>query len=497
MYTYQDFTLNLMLSDDERELSVRAGTPSGGEAVTQVKFALPPAPYKDQQPWGEYESRKVEAYGKQVYDQLFPGPVRDEFLRALSKLPESTGLRIRIVLSQPKLAAIPWELAFDPSMGFLGLDTRTPILRDWSLAKPPLKLAPAKSLHILVAYPSPLDLPALDLEREKVQLREALEIPIQRNQIDLTFLDAPVTIENLSAELHRGEYDILQISGHGTQDEKAHKTVLFFEDDQRQASPLEPAQLRALLQGTDLHLLSVIALDSAYFGPEKSFDALVPAALQAGAQAYVGLQGGIMDAAAIRFVRTFYTAIADGLPLEHAMTEARRSILLSARRSLEWAIPALYSRLSYSTLFAPSRMEKVGRVGQTIVTVGGGVISGTEVINGDALNVSQAYQYIEPAVKQTSAPVEDAFSSPEGFTPMRLDEIDPMIDELKNAISKEPSLNPRDRIKSMSIAEELRWALVSPSPDKERILALDRQITVIGNGPAQVMSEIRQRLSLT
>ncbi len=494
MYTYQDFTLNLEQTGGDQEMTVRAVAPSGAEVAAQVKLALPPAPYKDLTPWSQYESRQVEAYGKQVFDRLFPGPVREEFNRALNRVPENSGLRIRVVLSQPKLAAVPWELAFDPGMGFLGLDNRTPIMRDWQMDTLPPKLAPSTALRILIAYPSPADLPILDLEEEKSQLREALEIPSQRGQIELTFLDAPVTVDKLSNELHQGGYHMLQISGHGSQDEKTHKAVLYFEDNKGQSYPLDPTQLRVLLKGTDLILVSVIALDSAYFGSEKSFDGLVPAALQAGVPAYLGLQGGILDTTAIRFVRTFYAAIADGLPLEHAMTEARRSILFNAQSTLEWVIPTLYSRLSNSTLFVPGRMEKAGRVGQTIVNVGGGVISGTEVIKGEALNVSQTYQYIEPRGKAVDTPSEESFGLPGEIVPMTLEDIDPLIAELKDAITREPSLTPRDRIKSMSIVEELRWALVSPSLDQERIGMLERQVSGIGSTPAQVMSAIRKKL---
>jgi hypothetical protein len=142
-------------------------------------------------------------------------------------------------------------------------------------------------------------------------------------------------------------------------------------------------------------------------------------------------------------------------------------------------------------------MEKAGRMGQTIVTVGGGVISGSEVIKGQALNVSQTYQYAEPATNVVETQSDVSFSSPAEFTPMSLEAVDPLIVELKDAITNEPSLTPRDRIKSMSVAEELRWALVSPSPDHERIAMLERQVSSIGSRPAQVMSDIRKKLGLT
>jgi len=496
MDAYQDFTLILELENDEQTLSVRALTPSGGEFSDQIKLSLPPPLFKDSWPWDEFESKQIEQYGAQIAGLLFPGSLRDGLRRSLSRLSESSGLRIRLRLSQPALAALPWELAFDPAMGFLALDTRTPILRDWSLPMAPTSLQASSRLRILVAYPAPEDLPKLDLSTEKAQLREALDIPVQRGQIELTFMDEPVTLDKLSDELHAGNYQILQISGHGTQDEKTRKALLFFEDEKHRSQPVDPAQFRALLQGTQLSLVSVIALDSAYFGVDKAFDSLAPAALQAGVPAYLGLQSGIMDTSAIRFARSFYAALADGLPLERALTEAIRTILFNARQTLEWAMPVLYSRLPDTTLFIPERVEKGMRVGQSTVNVGGAVVKGAEYIQSAVdMNVSQTVQYIEAGAKSADTPLADNAGDQPIPSSLRLADIDPMIAELKEAISRESSLTPRDRIKGMSLAEELRWALVSSSPDARHIAELERGVMVIGSGPAQVMSSIRKRLA--
>jgi hypothetical protein len=502
MYAYQDFTLNLELDDSEKYLTVR-GTSAAGEFQERVKFAPPAVPYQDRWPWDEYESRQVEASGAAIYNLLFPGVLRDALSKAIARLPESGVLRIWINFSQPPLAAIPWELALDPGMGFLALDTRTPILRsspDWSQAQQAVKLAPAQTLSILVAYPAPTDFPALNLEREKAELSEALEIPEARGQIKLTFLQPPITVDALVEALQNGEYDVLQISGHGGVDDKGHKGLIYLEDQNRFAHPIGPEQFRVLLQGLAYvpRLVSVIALDSAFFGLPKSIDSLVPAVLQAGVAAYLGLQGGIMDDTAIRLVRTFYAQIADGLPLERALTEARRTIFFNARSTLEWVIPTLYSLQTDTTMFIPGRLEKPSRTGQSIVNVGGAVISGAEVIktSGVQINVSQTVQSIEAGGEVVGVEFGTAQISQQETLSFSLEDIDPLIIDLKDAIASEASLTPKDRIKSLTLAEQLRWELVAPQPDMEQITALERRVAMLGTRPAQVMDSIHKKLSL-
>jgi hypothetical protein len=165
---------------------------------------------------------------------------------------------------------------------------------------------------------------------------------------------------------------------------------------------------------------------------------------------------------------------------------------------LEWAIPTLYSLQADTTMFVPGRLEKPSRTGQSIVNVGGAVISGAEIIktSGVQINVSQNVQSIETGSELAGLDFGTLQISQEQALNLSLEDIDPLINDLKEAIASEASLTPKDRIKSLTLAEQLRWELAASKPDMEQITALERRVTMLGTRPAQVMDSIHKKLSL-
>jgi hypothetical protein len=65
--------------------------------------------------------------------------------------------------------------------------------------------------------------------------------------------------------------------------------------------------------------------------------------------AVVAIQYEVTDKAAIEFSRDFYEAVADGLPVDAAVAEARTAV--SMRSALEWGTPVLYMRSSDGRIF--------------------------------------------------------------------------------------------------------------------------------------------------
>jgi len=61
------------------------------------------------------------------------------------------------------------------------------------------------------------------------------------------------------------------------------------------------------------------------------------------------MQYEITDDAAIEFSRDFYEAVADGMPVDAAVTEARRAVSFSSM--LEWGTPVLYMRSKDGRIF--------------------------------------------------------------------------------------------------------------------------------------------------
>jgi tetratricopeptide (TPR) repeat protein len=78
-----------------------------------------------------------------------------------------------------------------------------------------------------------------------------------------------------------------------------------------------------------------------------------------GVPAVVAMQYQITDSAAIEFSRAFYESLADGLPVDAAVTEAR--VAVSMGSMLEWGTPVLYLRSPDGRIFDISTGDLSGR----------------------------------------------------------------------------------------------------------------------------------------
>ncbi len=110
----------------------------------------------------------------------------------------------------------------------------------------------------------------------------------------------------------------------------------------------------------------------------------------------VAMQYAIPDNSAVIFSRTLYRALADGWPLDAAVTEGRKAI--SARVTeddMDWGIPVLFMRSSDGILWVEEPEEMVEKatapeadagVSPQIVERSGGVnIYGPTSIGGDVV----------------------------------------------------------------------------------------------------------------
>ena len=86
------------------------------------------------------------------------------------------GLRLRLRLADvPELADLPWELLYDRQRArFFSLSRETPLVRYLDLPEPADSIRPEIKLRVLAVIASPADYPALDVEREWANLKEAL-----------------------------------------------------------------------------------------------------------------------------------------------------------------------------------------------------------------------------------------------------------------------------------------------------------------------------------
>lgn len=75
--------------------------------------------------------------------------------------------------------------------------------------------------------------------------------------------------------------------------------------------------------------------------------------MRKGIPAVVAMQYPVSDPAAISFARGLYGAVARRLPVDQAVTRARKDVKLSHPGTLEWATAVLYLRSANPRIFDP------------------------------------------------------------------------------------------------------------------------------------------------
>jgi hypothetical protein len=84
------------------------------------------------------EEHTVQEFGRALFKALFTGEVRSRYDVSLNKATQQgKGLRLKLRIQSPKLAALPWEFLYDKRQGeYLCLSRGTPIVRYLELPQP-------------------------------------------------------------------------------------------------------------------------------------------------------------------------------------------------------------------------------------------------------------------------------------------------------------------------------------------------------------------------
>ena len=265
----------------------------------------------------------------------------------------SAGLRLRLnVENAGDLRTLAWEYIRDPQRDYLALSRLTPVVRYTPLVtvRPPAKIN--YPLRVLVMISAPKDFPELDVEGEWRRLNEATADLQRRGMMILERLDS-ATLIALQRRLRSGEYHIFHYIGHSDYDETSKQGVVVFESeaDESKAQVISGAALgRELGEETSLRL---VVLNSCHSATRPDTDALAgisSSLVVRGIPAVVAMQFNITDNAAQAFAEEFYRALAEMLPIDTAISEARRAIA-NRVQNIEWATPVLFMRSDSGVLF--------------------------------------------------------------------------------------------------------------------------------------------------
>ncbi|MGH2628956.1 MAG: CHAT domain-containing protein [Actinomycetota bacterium] len=299
------------------------------------------------------EDATVERFGGALFDSLFAGDVRsclDVSRRDASAT--GKGLRIKLRIKAPEVATLPWEFMYDGRAGeYLSLSKYSPIVRYLELATPVVPLEVDPPLQLLAMVASPEDLPALNVERERLRVETALSDLAGSGVIEVEWiLDG--SWRTLQRRLDEGTWHLFHFSGHGRFDAARDEGTVALVDEHGGSAPFSATQLaRMLADHPTLRLVVLNACEGATGGSRDIFSGTASILVRRGIPAVLAMQYEIGDAAAVEFARTFYESVARGMPIDAGVAESRKAISFARGDSLEWGTPVLYTRAPDGVLF--------------------------------------------------------------------------------------------------------------------------------------------------
>jgi CubicO group peptidase (beta-lactamase class C family) len=296
----------------------------------------------------------AQEFGRALCDALLDGDIRSSYdISQRDAAQQGKGLRLKLRIQAPELAALPWEFLYDTRQSeFVCLSRSTPLVRylELPLPFPPLGVEPP--LRILGMTASPSDLPPLKVEAEQARVEQALASLRERGLVELVWL-AGQTWRDLQGAMLAGPWHVFHFIGHGGFDATAGQGFVALADEDGATQRLGAPQLGRLLDDhMPLRLALLNACDGAKGSEQDMFASTAATLVARGLPAVVAMQNPISDRAAREFARSFYGVIAEGYPIDAALSEARKA--MSMDPTTEWATPVLFMRAPDGVLFSVS-----------------------------------------------------------------------------------------------------------------------------------------------
>jgi CHAT domain/NACHT domain len=348
-------TAPMRLAFDNQEIKrcLQAVTDARGAGVRTRKGIEPRRDLSATQQTNASPRDTVRAFGTNLFEALLPSEVRSCYRNSLNLARgQGKGLRIRLRIDAPELAVLPWEYTYDNlEREYICLARETPVIRYLELARPTQPLTIRPPLRILGMVASPTDLPQLDIGREKQQMAEAIQHLVDAGQVSLTWIEGPGW-RDMQKAMRGGPWHVFHFIGHGDFEATQQEGQIALVDEEGQTKLLSATQLgRLLASHASLRLVVLNSCDGALASEMDLFSSTGAVLTGRGIPAVVSMQDAITDRSALEFSRSFYEVIAEGLPVDAAVTEARIAISMAMNDTLEWGTPVLHMRADNGCLF--------------------------------------------------------------------------------------------------------------------------------------------------
>ncbi|MEJ2555785.1 MAG: CHAT domain-containing protein [Anaerolineae bacterium] len=357
---FDDFEILIAADRGDRVYPVTVLESPAGQA--DGKFVLPMSDQELEAAMGSMQALATDEamltdFGVRVFSSLFHGDVLSRYAESVGITRERKGLRIRLRVVPPELAALPWELLYDPEKHeFLGLSKRALITRYLHVARPPSPLRTELPLRILIVIASPQGMPRLDSESEVARIEKALAVPLEHNLVQFDVLRKSTARALRDALLN--PFHILHFIGHGD----FHEGIghLVFEDRWGDTDLVNGHTLGTLLKNTSVRLVVLNACQSAQnIQTVRVFTGVGPALVEAGIPAVVAMQFAIGDDSALVFTEDFYEMLSRYLPVDECISHACEGLMLNAGvGSVDWATPILFLRAPDGVIFIPEGVDR-------------------------------------------------------------------------------------------------------------------------------------------
>lgn len=363
---YQDFELELTtVGDDAHQVNV-VRTPAG-ETRQSLTFGLSDAALREKLAQVEQTLRyqdnltadqkraqvtAMKAFGGSLFQALINDNLKALYDQSRYITRErGQGLRLKLRLDSSLLTAVPWELLYDPRFDeFICTSRQVSVVRYVALPRAVRLLATKPPLNVLGVVAAPGNLPPLDVAFAKQQVEAALRPLVDKGLASLTWLETANRRVLLRA-MNRGPWHVFHYVGHSGFDVAADEGYLSLLGDDGREERLSAAKLAMLL--ADHGTLRLVLLNScmgARIG-QDIYAGLATTLVRRGIPAVIGMQYDISDEAALTLAQTFYETLAENLPIETALAEARKAMSLAVDESAEWGTPVLYTHAPDSVLF--------------------------------------------------------------------------------------------------------------------------------------------------
>ena len=258
-------------------------------------------------------------------------------------------LRLRLCFQVPWVAALPWEYLYSAQHNdFVTLAFDIPIVRQMPNQTHSRALIVRPPLRILSMVADPDNLQPIDVDAERAAIDRSVAPLVSRGLVELRWVKGGSWRE-LQRVLRTEIWHVLHFVGHGSFDRIADKGIVYFCDDRGKSDPHNSTELNRILnKSKSLRLVVLNACEGASIDNQDIFSSCAATLVRGGIPAVVAMQYVITDRAATEFARSFYEALADGLPVDTALGDARRAISVAVTNT---------QAVSYTHLTLPTNRE--------------------------------------------------------------------------------------------------------------------------------------------